>query len=293
LVNTVSAIDRWNAAWFRPASPLGLIAVRFIVAANALWIVLSRPDLPSLAAWPAPFWARVDRFLALRYLIGLPSPLETVLFLVLNAALFCAMFGIVPRIACISAGLLLYHFAPFENIIWHGMGPYFSGLTLPTLALLILGFSEIPRWSSEWSPEWRWPLVLIQVLFSFNYFFAALSKLHTVGWSWVSAENIRAMAATSITWEAPPPLAEWVMARPLACWIIAIATMVAEWLFVIVPFSRIAAIVLVPLAFFAHIGIILVLGIVFLSLPCLLIYLDWDTIDRIVRPILTRRSTHV
>lgn len=284
--------EQWNDLWFRPASPLGLIAVRFIVAANALWIVLSRPDLPSLARWPAPFWVRVDRFLAARYFLLLPAAIETVLYLVLTLALICAMFGLAPRLACILSGLLLYHFAPFENIIWHAMGPYFSGLTLPTLALLILGFAEVPRLDLERSPEFRWPLLLIQVLFSFNYLFAAISKIHTAGWDWVSAENLRGMAVTSITWESAPPLAAWVAARPTACWAIAIATMIAEWLFVIVPFSRRAAMVLVPIAFAAHIGIVLVLGIVFLSLPCLLIYLDWDSIERVVRSRFSFRSAH-
>jgi hypothetical protein len=269
-----------NAFWFRPASPLGIIAVRFIVAANALWIVLSRPQLPSIAGWPAPFWTSVGWLLRARFLLFAPPSIEYPLYGLLILCLLGAMFGVAARFSCLAAGVLLYHFAPFENVFWHAMGPYFSGLTLPTLALLIFGFASVPRRNMEWSPEWRWPLAAVQLLFSFNYFFAAISKVRTVGgFGWVSSENIRGMAMTSMTWETPPRLAGWVIARPWACWMIAIITMVAECLFILVPFSKVAAAILVPLAFIGHVGIVLVLGIVFLSLPCLLIYLDWDAID--------------
>ena len=277
----------WTKFWFRPASPLGLIAVRALLAGNALWIVLSRPGLPSLVNWPPEFWARVDRQLAIRYLImHLPAGAETALFLLLNVSLAFAMIGVLPRLSCLLSGLLLYHFAPFENIIWHAMGPYFSGLTLPTLGLIVLGVAQIPHFDSEWSPEYRWPLALVQLILSFNYAFAAISKMRTVGgFGWVSAENLRGMALTSMTWETPPPLAAWVASSPAACWTIAAVTMVVECLFILVPFSKIAAGILVPLALIGHLGIIMVLGIVFLSLPCLLIYLDWDAIaTKVGRP---------
>ena len=273
----------WNEFWFRPASPLGIVAVRAIVCLNALWILLSRPDLPSLVSWPDGFWARLDRFLAIRYFMFRPPQLvEQSLFIALIVLLLLALFGIGGRLVCIAAGLLLYHFAPFENIIWHLMGPYFSGLTLPLLALLIIGFAPRARLGDAASADFRWPLALIQVIFSFNYFSAALSKIHTVGFGeWVTASNIRGMALTSMTFETPPPLAAWAAGSVVACWSIAIITMIAEWLFIFVPFSRRAALLLVPLAAIGHVGVIFVLGIVFLNLPCLLIYLDWEMLERI------------
>lgn len=282
----------WSDVWFRPAGPLGLIAVRFIVALNALWIVLSRPDLPKLVGWPDPFFVRVDRLLATRYFFFRPPVLvEVVLWLALHVFLVMAMLGVAHRFSCIAAGVLLYHFAPFENILWHTMGPYFSGLTLPILALLILGFAQNARWSSQPSSEYRWPVMLIQVIFTFNYFSAAVSKVHSVGGlKWATAENIRGMALTSLTFETKPPLAQWVADRPLACLAIAMITMVTEICFIIVPFSRIAANILVPLAIVGHLGIVFVLGIVFLNLPCLLIYLDWDELERRLRNRYASRS---
>lgn len=285
-MNTSPAIEtlrmRWDRLWFKPAGPLGIFAVRFIVCANALWIILSRPDLPFLAAWPDPFFVRVDRMIATRYLFFRPPvEVEVALWIALHAVLVLAALGIAQRVSCLAAGLLLYHFAPFENIIWHLMGPYFSGLTLPTLALLILGFAPPFKLSSGTSPDHRWPLLLIQVIFTFNYFSAALSKIHTVGGlGWATPDNIRGMALTSLTFETKPPLAQWVAERPFACLAIAVITMVTEIFFIVVPFSRAAANTLVPLAIIGHIGIILVLGIVFLNLPCLLMYINWDKLER-------------
>ena len=43
---------KWNEFWFRPTTRSPLIATRFILALQALWIVASRPDLPLLAGWP-------------------------------------------------------------------------------------------------------------------------------------------------------------------------------------------------------------------------------------------------
>jgi hypothetical protein len=292
LSDTISPrlIAAWNDFWFRPASPAGVVAVRFIIAANALWILLSRPTLPSLFSWPDAFHARIDLFLRIRYAFFLvPPAVEWTLFVLLHVALLCAMFGIRPRASCFVAGILLYHFAPVENMLWYLMGPYFSGLTLPVVALLVLAFAEPPGAAGARSSEYRWPVALIQIIFAGNYFFAAISKARTAGLGWVSADNVRGMAMASLTLETPPPLAERIAASPAACWTIAIVTIVVEWLFILVPFSRIAAAILVPVAFVGHIGIVFVLGIVFLAMPCLLIYVDWEWLaDRVP---LTRRSS--
>src|SRR3954454_793156 len=97
----------WNHFWFRDASPLGIIAVRFILCANALWILLSRPDLPSIVAWPHAFWATVTPLLEVRFLMfNLPVEVETGLFVLLFVALLAAMFGLAVRASCLLAGVL-------------------------------------------------------------------------------------------------------------------------------------------------------------------------------------------
>jgi hypothetical protein len=276
--------DAWNRFWYRPAAPLGVLALRTLVTLNALWIVLSRPDLPGLLAWPPEFWTAVSSFTDARFLfLGLPLSVEYGAYALLHLALVAALFGLAPRASCLVAAVLLYHFAPLESVFWSRLGPYFNGLTLPLLALFILGVAAVPHRAAEWSGEFRWPLALVQVLFTFNYVAAWFSKLYTAGWGWVSADNIAGMVQSAMTWGVTTPLAEVVARSRAACWTIAILTAVVEALFFLVPFSRWAAAVLVPLAAVGHVGIILVLGIVFLNLPLLLIFLNWDWLDERLR----------
>jgi hypothetical protein len=274
----------WDRFWFRPASPWGLLGARALVTLNALWILLSRPDLPALAAWPREFWAAVDRFTVARYLlVGLPLAGEYALYALLHITLVAALVGVAPRASCFTAAVLLYRFAPLEAIFWSRLGPYFNGLTLPILALFVLAFAAVPRRTADWSTEYRWPLALIQILFTFNYVAAWFSKLHTAGWRWISADNIAGMVHSSMLWGVTSPYAVVVAESRFACWTIGILTMLVETLFVLVPFSRWAARILVPLAALGHIGVVAVLGIVFLNLPLLLIYLDWDRLDTRLR----------
>jgi hypothetical protein len=283
-VRVERAIGAWDRFWYRPASPFGVLAIRTLVTLNALWIVLSRPDLPGLLAWPREFWAAVSPFTAVRFLfLGMPQPVEYGAYALLNVALVAALFGVAPRASCLLSAVLLYHFAPLEGIFWSRLGPYFNGLTLPILALLILGVAAVPRRDAAWSSEYRWPLALVQILFTFNYVAAWFSKLHTAGWNWVSADNISGMVQSAMTWGVTTPLADVVAGSRLAGWTIAIFTAVVETLFFLVPFSRWAAAILVPLAAVGHVGIVLALGIVFLNLPLLLIYLDWDRLDERLR----------
>jgi hypothetical protein len=274
----------WDRFWFRPASPWGLLGVRTLVGLNVLWILLSRPDLPGLVGWPREFWAAVSRFAAVRYFLGgLPLSVEYGLYALLHLTLATTLLGLAPRASCLISAGLLYHFAPLESILWSRLGPYFNGLTFPILALFVLAFAAVPRPHAEWSAEYRWPLALLQIVFTFHYVGAWFSKLHTAGWAWVSADNIAGMVRSSMAWGVTTPFAAVVAESRAACWMIAILTMLIETLFVLVPFSRWAVRILVPLAALGHIGIGMVLSIVFLNLPLLLIYLDWDRLDEHLR----------
>lgn len=271
----------WDRVWFRPASPLGPLAARTLLSAQALWILLSRPDLPDLVSWPPEFWRTMDPFLPLRFaIVGLPLPAERALFVVLHGSLAGALLGIAPRLSCGLSALLLYHFAPFEELVAGMPHTCFGGLTLPVLGLFILSFSAAPRWGErDASPEYRWPVVLIQLLFSFSYFFPGLAKLRFAGLGWFTADNIRGWAILNypIT---HPPWALWVASSSVVCWALALATMTLELLFPLVVFSRTAARILVPLALLFHFGILETLRYVFLSAPLLLLFLDWDALHR-------------
>jgi hypothetical protein len=272
----------WNRFWFQSLPPTGLIAARAIVAANALWILLSLRDLPDIVAWPTEFWASVAGSTKLRYLAGvLPAEAEYALYALLPLALLAALFGFRPRIACLISGLLLYHFAPLQEIFISRIGPFFGGTTLPVLALLVFAIARTPRWGADPSPDFAWPLRLVQVLLSLNYLFAGYSKLFYSGLSWMTAENIRETLYQVATWgPTAPPWAAFVAAQPALCWVVAIATIPLELLFPLVLFSQTAARVLVPATLIGHFLIIPVFGIFFYNMPLLLLFVDWDGAGR-------------
>lgn len=271
----------WDGFWFRPATPLGLVAARALLSAQALWIVLSRPDLAEVVAWPAEFWTGVGPLRAARYLVfGLPAPVERAMYLALPALLAASLVGLCSRLSCAASALLLYHFAPFEEILIRTPGLHFRGLTLPILGLFVLAMARTPQLRDEPSPEYRWPLALVQLLFSLNYFFAFLGKLHESGPGWFSAENMRQFALFAQSWEVPAPWAAAVAASVPLSAAIAAGTLVVEAGFPLVLFSRTAARILVPLAALGHVGIMRTLGIFFPSLLLLLLYLDWDALAR-------------
>jgi hypothetical protein len=270
----------WERVWFRPAHPLCLTATRTILCLQALWILLSRPDLPDLARWPAELWVLAGRALPARFgIAGLPLAFEQALFLALHASLLAALAGVRPRLTCLLSGLLLYHFAPFEEAIARMPHTAFGGLTVPTLGLLVLSFAESPPRGAAPSAEYRWPFALVQLLFAFGYFFPTLAKLRFSGPGWFTAENIRyyALGNLGVT---GAPLAAWVAERPIVCGAIALGTLLLEGLSPLVVLSPAAALAFIPAALVFHVGIVLVVGYFFPSLPLLLLLLDWDRIGR-------------
>lgn len=264
----------WERAFFAPAPPSVLSWARAVVSLHALWILLSRTELPSLASWPGLFWDRVDPGLAARFGAGLlPESAEQALFVALLLALLAAALGFRPRVSCAAAGLLLYHFAPQEEILAGIPHTSFGGLTVPTLALLVLAFAETPRRGHAPSAEFRWPLTLIRLVFSLAYLFPALAKLRYSGPGWFTAENVAGWlwvnhALTGAPW------APWLAVRPAACWAIALGTLALELLFPLAVFSRRAAFVLVPAAALFHLGTVFALGYFFPSLPLLLLFVE-------------------
>lgn len=272
--------EGWNRFWFRDASPLGLIAARMLLASNALWILLSRPGLPGLRGWPGPFWKPIDPGLLHRFLIfDIPVRAEITLYWVLCAALLSCIAGVFPRLSCFVSALLLYHFAPFEDILASAGGPFFHGLTVPVTGLFILSISERPRLSLSGSPEWRWPLKAIQLLFAFTYLFSGLSKLRHPGLVWVTGGNFEGLVLGMVFPDVRPIWADWFVGNELLAWGGALAGIAMDLFLISVVFSKRAARILVPLVAIVHLMVIPVLGVVFLNLPLLLLFVNWDWVQ--------------
>jgi hypothetical protein len=283
--------ERIDRLLFAPASPLGLVVARVALALQALWIVLSRPGVKELTSWPAPFW-NVPLPLRLRFLI-FPgaSGLDPVLYFVLIAALVAVAFGVLPRLMMSISAILLYHFAPMEAIVGGLLyTTSLGGLTLPALGLAILAFSGVPKLKNEPSSEYRWPLVMIQILFAFHYVNSGLAKFHWTGLRWYSGENFGGIAATLWTLNAQP-LGLTVFRTPWLASALGAATFVLEFGFPLVIVSRWARWILLPAAVIAAFLRISVFGFFFLSVPSILLMVDWDSVAKRLLPARTTQAS--
>lgn len=245
--------DAWNAAWNTPATAFSLRMTRTLLVLQALWILSSRPDVPWIVTWPRAFFPDACRLEYWRYGIFRGGvAIEWALYGALAVVLLLVACGVATRVTCLTSGLLLYHFAPFEEIIAGMPHTHFGGLTIPCAGLLILGFAEQPR-DEVPSAEYRWPLTLIQLLFTFIYEFAFFGKLRYGHLGWFTASNIRAycLHAWALT---RPPLAYEIAQQAWLCWVIAIGTLFFESLSPLAVFSRAFRRVWVPAAVLFHVG---------------------------------------
>jgi hypothetical protein len=269
-------MSAWNRFWFRDESPVNLIAARIILALSALWLVLSRPKLPEIVTWPEAFWLHADVFTRLRFLIVFPYAVEVGLYVALIAALLCVLAGRVVRPAAFASALLLYHFAPFEDIFTSAGGPFFRGFTLLVSGLLIIAFAQRARRTDAPSSEYRWPLVMIELLFAFTYLMSGISKVRLVGLHWATARNFEGLVLGLMFPDVIPPWAHWFVGHPILCWAGALSGLAMDFLFVTAVFSRRAARLIVPMTLIAHLTIALAMGVVFLGAPALLLFVNWS-----------------
>lgn len=260
----------WKKIWFEQDTARNLAVTRIVVAAHALWIVLSR-DFPSISGL-TDFWINVPASRQWRYLLFPGHPgLESALQWLCVAALVAAVLGIWPRVACFIAGMLVYHLAPLEVIIQTNT-PLGRGLTFAPPFLLILAFSRSadalvlwPRRTQpalESSSDYGWPRRLIWFLVCQMYLFAAYAKLVRTGLDWGSVENMRGwflVFGLGLTSEnvVVRPLAWWVANRPLLLGLIGAGTLIFEFSFIAAFFSRMARRLLVPVAVLFHVSIAL------------------------------------
>jgi len=277
----VTARERWDGFWHAPTPARNLAIARILLAGTALWMVLSRVDLPSVLAYPAEMWTGVGAARRARFFLGAPLVGERVLYAALHATLVAALCGIYPRVSCFASGLLLYHFAPFETII-RSPNPYLRGMTIPALGLLIVSFAprmETWRVFARGSQAPAWPLRLVQVLLCQIYFFAGYAKLVTSGLAWPTVENVRRylLLLNQGLSNAPAGSLGYALADvPWACALLAWGGLVLELVFPLVLVSRAARLILLPLAVLFHVANGLLFRIFFQNVFLLLLFVDWE-----------------
>lgn len=273
--------ERWEGFWLAAEPRLNLEAARVVLAATALWVVLSRFDLPSLLELPPEMYSRVGAARRFRFVLVLPLALERGLYVALHLCLVAALVGYRARAACLASGLLLYHFAPVETLV-RTANPYLRGLTLPALGLLLWSFSPATDARGGHSAP-GWPLRLVQVVVCQVYVFAAYAKLVTSGWAWATGDNVRGYLLVLnqlLVWppEAAPGLT--VASSPVACWTLAVGGIAFELLFPLVLLWPRTRVVLLPMAFAFHVANAVLFRIFFQNVWLLLLFVDWDKLRR-------------
>jgi hypothetical protein len=291
------AARAWAKYWFREDAALNLAVARVLAAGVALWILSSR-DFAAVSDLPPVFWEGVAASERWRFLVfpGHAS-LEAGLLWTARGTALLALVGIAPRAACLATGVLLYHIAPLDGIVWT-TSPYGRGLTLPLLALLLcaaapsnhalaLGRGE-PVSSRSW--QYGWALRLLHVFLAQVYLFAGLAKLRSDGLEWFGAENVRnwLLLATQDEGVAVHQwLGAWLASSDTRAGLVGVGTLLFELGFVFAllrtrlrPWLAVAAIGF-------HAGIYFSINITFNSWPLLLVFFDWDAIRARIRRRLT------
>lgn len=279
------ALSAWERFWFAPETARNLAAARIVLAAQALWILLSR-DIPALSGIPAEFWTSVPGSARWRFLIweGHPS-LEAGLQAAAILALVLALVGVAARASCLAASLLLYHLAPLETLFFTP-SPWAKGLTVPVLGLLTLSLAPCAdalrlgarRAPAASLPDHGWPLRLVQLFACQPYLFSGIAKLRSAGLGWASPENMRAWLLLAnqddqlAVFRAP---GLWLADRPALCATMGILGLAMDLGFILVLFSRRSRVVLVPAALLFHAAIAVTQNYAFLSAPLLLLFVDW------------------
>jgi hypothetical protein len=280
----------WDSFWFTPTSPRNVAAARIVFAAYSLWVLASR-NLAEVSGLPSEFWSGVDRTARWRYL-AFPGhlSLERALVALAGIALVCALLGVIPRLSCFVSGILLYHLAPLESIIWIPH-PYARGLTISVIALLTLSFSPCGdtwtllasrnRKQHALSGDYTWPVRLIQVFLVEVYLFSGYAKVSVIGWKWASAANIRNWMLYCTEEDQIGvfhSVGAWVAGRPMICLALGVGTLIFELGLVVVLFSRTARRIMVPLVALFHLGILVCMNLTFLNVPQLLVFANWDAV---------------
>jgi hypothetical protein len=275
----------WDRFWFAPESARNLAAARIVLAAHALWILLSR-DITALSALPAEFWAEVPQSARWRFLIWEGRPgLEAALQWLALAALVGALLGVAARTCCLLGALLLYHLAPLETLFFTP-SPWAKGLTIPVLGLLTLSLSPCAdalriggrAAAGTGGPDHGWPLRLAQLFVCQPYLFSGIAKLESAGLGWASPANMRAWLLLAnqddqLAVFRSPGL--WLADHPGLCLAMGIAALAMDLGFILVLFWRRSRWVLLPAAVLFHGAILVTQNYAFLSVPLLLVLVDW------------------
>ncbi|HVT91822.1 MAG TPA: hypothetical protein VHD76_03180 [Bryobacteraceae bacterium] len=268
------------------ARTLGLFRVAFY--ATVFLIYFGLDDRPWTRVSPA-FWMPVSVF---RFLDGPPRDAlwMGVSQTVWKVSLLASAAGVLTRFSTfVSAALAVYLLGLPQNF---GKIDHMDGIVVILLGILFVsrcgdGVSvdnflsrKIPGTAPrEAEPvEYRWPIVLGQVLFTLVFFAAGVAKLRVSGLAWMSSGNLRHLLIEHQYTHAPLTDAGLIAARStMVCGGAAILTIVLELSMPLAVLSRRLRWPLLIALLFLQIGIALALGVYFTPyLAGYLLFVPWE-----------------
>jgi len=257
--------------FFRPTPPDGLGICRLLFY-GCLFIQYLKTDFASYGDLPASFYNTLPLFRLLHIPI-LSTKYLAILEAAFKLSLLGACIGRFTRPSAFTAAITGSYLLAVPNNF--GRAGHGDGVII--VLLWVLAFSNCgDAWSldrrfmrrsgpSTASGEYTWPIRMVWVLMSFVYFGAGYTKLHASGLAWVTSDN---MAMTFLAHQVnnSNPLLDWGQHLARFAWFskgLAAFTLVLELGFPLALFNRTARKLWVPGMFLAHVGIWLLMGVIF------------------------------
>ena len=279
--------------WFSPSTPTNLGFCRFSFCLLMLFHFRNHYHT-GWASVSDVFWHPTPLF-QLFSIPVFPDPVLYGLDIVWTVAIATSAIGLFTRTSTMVAFVLSFYLLGLP----HNFGKVSHSDAMVVLIMGIFAASYCGHsWSldSLWrryrgrpfdtamSSEYTWPIRLIWSLLVLIYFGAAVSKLTYGGWAWISGDTIaRYLVTTQYTALPPTSWAPYVVQYGWICFLIALATVVLEFLAPLALVHPIARLILIPSLWLMQFGIWLLMGVMFFpSLSSGLFWIPWDRIGCIL-----------
>ncbi|MFM8479334.1 MAG: HTTM domain-containing protein [Planctomycetaceae bacterium] len=278
-----SVFQQLHEFFYAEQSPYGLALVRMLLPAVALIPMFRRfPRVRELFSSDGAPQQLAELFGHGAALPELPPALASGLYGLMLFALVSAIFGFRTRIALLTGTPLYIYFNLLDAV-----GTMTKYTVIASHVLLILSISPC---GAVWSVDallkrWRegraaaipptfpvWPARLIQMLFAFVYFGAAITKVQTT--AFFSGEQMRYWMFSD--WNYPNPLGELVAMSPAILLASGYLTVVWEVSFPFLAWRPIGRFYALGFGVVFHLLTIFLLGLYifpFICIPCYLVFL--------------------
>ncbi len=262
----MSQVKRW---WFAPAPPERLAALRVLIGTFALvYLVLRLPELRAVAGLPAAQFAPAG----IVRVLGGPLPVAAVTTIALATCAVLAAFiaGAWYRVTAPLAALGLLWTLTYRNA-WGQVFHTENLLVLHVIALACAPAADAWAWRRRTEPApdgYGWPIKLLVALTAATYVIAGIAKLRIGGVAWLDGAVLRDQVAVdnlrkAVLGDTVGPLALPLLGHPAVFAVLAVMTLVVELGAPVALLGGWIARTWAIAAWAFHLGVLLVMNIVF------------------------------